>query len=248
MSESHPPLYTTGEIAEACHVSVRTVQYYDEKGLLIPVERSEGGRRLYNDSSLEQLRTICLLKELGLNLKSIRGILREPHDNAALVNLLQEQKRQVLDDMKEYKICLSAIDQCILSITNTGTLPAEIKPSDIGKPMKQNALHQIKKRMLIEGILIDVLVIGALIYGILQGQWMVLIGIIPLSFLLAWELTRAYHRESYYRCPHCSQVFQPRLGEFTFAAHTPKTRKLTCTCCHTKDWCAEVPADTAKLA
>ena len=40
--------YTTGEIARLCEVSVRTVQYYDTRGILIPSELSEGGRRIYN--------------------------------------------------------------------------------------------------------------------------------------------------------------------------------------------------------
>ena len=38
--------YTTGEIAKLCGVTVRTVQYYDTRGILIPSELSEGGRRL----------------------------------------------------------------------------------------------------------------------------------------------------------------------------------------------------------
>ena len=45
--------YTTGELAKLCGVSVRTVQFYDTKGLLPPSELSEGGRRLYSDDDLQ---------------------------------------------------------------------------------------------------------------------------------------------------------------------------------------------------
>ena len=38
--------YTTGELAKLCGVTVRTVQYYDTRGILIPSDLSEGGRRL----------------------------------------------------------------------------------------------------------------------------------------------------------------------------------------------------------
>lgn len=38
--------YASGEIARLCGVSVRTVQYYDDRGILVPSELSEGGRRL----------------------------------------------------------------------------------------------------------------------------------------------------------------------------------------------------------
>ena len=41
--------YTTGEMAKLCGVTVRTVQYYDTRGILIPSEISEGGRRLYSE-------------------------------------------------------------------------------------------------------------------------------------------------------------------------------------------------------
>lgn len=44
--------YTTGELAKLCNVTVRTVQYYDKRGILIPTELSEGGRRLYTESDL----------------------------------------------------------------------------------------------------------------------------------------------------------------------------------------------------
>ena len=43
--------YTTGEIARISGVSVRTVQYYDDRGILKPSELSEGGRRLYSKRS-----------------------------------------------------------------------------------------------------------------------------------------------------------------------------------------------------
>lgn len=39
--------YTTGEIAKLCGVSVRTVQYYDTRGILTPSELTEGGRRIF---------------------------------------------------------------------------------------------------------------------------------------------------------------------------------------------------------
>lgn len=54
--------YTTGEIAKLCGVSVRTVQYYDERGILIPSELSEGGRRLYSEDDYKKLnRTLWLI-------------------------------------------------------------------------------------------------------------------------------------------------------------------------------------------
>ena len=55
--------YTTGEIAKLCGVTVRTVQYYDTRGILAPSELTEGGRRLYSEDDLRRMKVICLLRD-----------------------------------------------------------------------------------------------------------------------------------------------------------------------------------------
>ena len=61
--------YTTGELAKLCGVTtVRTVQYYDTRGILVSSEFSEGGRRLYCDEDVKQMKIICFLRELGLSI------------------------------------------------------------------------------------------------------------------------------------------------------------------------------------
>ena len=67
--------YTTGELAKLCGVTVRTVQYYDSRGILIPTELSEGGRRLYTDDDLRRLRIICFLRDMGLPIDAIAQLL-----------------------------------------------------------------------------------------------------------------------------------------------------------------------------
>ena len=51
------PKYTTGEVAKFCGVSVRTVQYYDTRNILVPTELSEGGRRLYSEDDLKKMKS-----------------------------------------------------------------------------------------------------------------------------------------------------------------------------------------------
>ena len=70
--------YTTGELAKLCGVTVRTVQYYDTRGILVPSELSEGGRRLYSEDDLKRMRVICFLRELGLPIDAISQLLAEP--------------------------------------------------------------------------------------------------------------------------------------------------------------------------
>ena len=60
-----------GEIAREFGISTRTIRYYEERGLLGPVRRREGRRRIYGGDQLARLRFIQRLKLLGLSLDEI---------------------------------------------------------------------------------------------------------------------------------------------------------------------------------
>ena len=60
--------FSTGELAKAAEVSVRTVQYYDQRGILTPSKVTEGGRRIYHESDLERLKVICFLRDLDFSI------------------------------------------------------------------------------------------------------------------------------------------------------------------------------------
>lgn len=67
-----------GEIAEATGLTVRTLHYYEEIGLLVPTSRSQAGHRLYSDTDLARLYRICALRRLGLPLGEIARALDDP--------------------------------------------------------------------------------------------------------------------------------------------------------------------------
>lgn len=69
---------TISQVAELTGVSIRTLQYYDEIGLLKPSELTQSGYRLYNDEALQKLQQILFFKELDFKLKDIREILENP--------------------------------------------------------------------------------------------------------------------------------------------------------------------------
>jgi len=70
-------MYTTGELAKLCGITVRTVQYYDTRGILSPSALSEGGRRLYSDDDLRRMHIVCFLRETGLPINSIAALFAE---------------------------------------------------------------------------------------------------------------------------------------------------------------------------
>ena len=67
--------WKVGELAGRTGVSVRTLRYYDEIGLLSPSRRSEGGHRLYTAEDVVRLQRIRSLTQLGFSLREVRGFL-----------------------------------------------------------------------------------------------------------------------------------------------------------------------------
>ncbi len=85
--------YTTREIAKLCGVSVRTVQYYDTRGILTPSGLSEGGRRLYSEDDCRRMKIICFLRDAGILISSIEELLSETNRSSVISTLLGQQEQ-----------------------------------------------------------------------------------------------------------------------------------------------------------
>lgn len=237
--------YTTGELAKQCGVSVRTVQFYDTKGLLHPSELTEGGRRLYTDADLKQMKLICLLKSLGLSLESIKGILQSEQPEKVLLLLLDEQEKQLdaeLTEKAEQKKTIAAARACL---EKTQAIPENLQ-SDIEHIMMENRKRKLRRvhlTLVLWGSLCTIAeVITLMIWGF-YGNWVPFAVTLPIAMVICALLTRMHHRSTVYVCPACGATFRPTLREFLFSGHTPKTRKLTCTHCGKRDWCVETAED-----
>lgn len=66
--------YTSGEFARKARVTIRTLRFYDKKGLLKPSRVSEAGYRLYTDEDFGRLQKILSLKYLGFSLDEIMAL------------------------------------------------------------------------------------------------------------------------------------------------------------------------------
>jgi DNA-binding transcriptional MerR regulator len=68
-------LHQIGEVAQRVGLSLRTVRYYEEVGLISPERRSEGGFRLYTEENISRLLTIMQMKPLGFSVEEMRELL-----------------------------------------------------------------------------------------------------------------------------------------------------------------------------
>lgn len=99
---------TVKEISQITGISVRTLHYYDEIGLLQPTQKSEAGYRLYDDKALEILRQVLFFREFEIPLKEIRRILDQPFFDQT--EILQMQRRMLLAKKERLERLLESID------------------------------------------------------------------------------------------------------------------------------------------
>lgn len=96
---------TVKDVSEITGVSIRTLRYYDEIGLLKPTELTEAGYRLYDNKALEKLQEILFFRELDIPLTNIKKIMDHPDYDKEQVLLAQksllEQKRNRLNGIIE---------------------------------------------------------------------------------------------------------------------------------------------------
>ena len=71
-------MMTVKEVSKLTGVSVRTLHYYDEIGLLHPAVTTDAGYRMYDDTSLERLQQILLFREFEFSLRDIKKMIDSP--------------------------------------------------------------------------------------------------------------------------------------------------------------------------
>ena len=102
---------TVKEISDLTGISVRTLHYYDEIGLLKPTEKSDVGYRLYDDKALETLQQILFFREFDISLKEIKAVL----DNPALERnqILQVQRKMLVTKKERMERLIASIDDIL---------------------------------------------------------------------------------------------------------------------------------------
>lgn len=234
--------YTTGEIAKLCGVSVRTVQYYDSRNILIPSELSEGGRRLYSENDLKRMRIICFLREAGLPINSISELFNEEYPEKIISVLLDQQEQILREEIAEGQKKLSIIETIKRELKEIENFSVE-SIDDIAHIMKQNNnLAKMRWITVLTGIPVTALQWTSIVLWITHGLWWLFA--IWVCVAIPWGIIVSiyYYKHVAYICPECHEIFRPRFKEMFWAYHTPKMRRLTCPKCGRKGLCVEVYA------
>lgn len=231
--------YTTGELAKLCGVSVRTVQYYDNRNILTPSELSEGGRRLYSEDDLKKMRVICFLKELGFSLNAIGELFSEKDPGSVIALLLDQQEQLLRTELAGYQEKLRKLEELRQQIKNAKSFSVD-SLGDIAEQMKnKKKLFRVRSTMIAVALIAEAIEVGTILLWIFKGIWWPFaVGLPILIGLCTWISVYYFHSVAFI-CPQCHEVFKPKFKESFWAYHTPTTRRLTCPKCGHKGMCVE---------
>lgn len=166
--------YSTGDLAKLAGVSVRTVQYYDKRGILLPSQLTEGGRRIYIESDLERLRMICFLREIDFSIEQIKRLFAEKNAKQVLELLLVEHIKETKEQLAEKKAKLDIAVNLLDRVKSQSGQSLEFL-TDISLTMKNQLVwHRLQKRMWISNlatILIFVLCVAWLASRLQSVVW-----------------------------------------------------------------------------
>jgi MerR family copper efflux transcriptional regulator len=103
-----------GELARMSGKTVRALHLYEERGLLVPVERSKGGYRLYAQDALVRVRWISKLQDMGFSLSDIQGMLKQWEQSGSAPDAMLrvgELLRDKLQETRDQIARLSALEE-----------------------------------------------------------------------------------------------------------------------------------------
>lgn len=107
--------YTINHLAALAHVSVRTLHYYDEIGLLKPSRIRPNGYREYQESELFRLQQILFFRELDFPLADIKRIMASPHFD--MHRALTDQRTLIELKKKRLNRLIATIDKTLKKLT-----------------------------------------------------------------------------------------------------------------------------------
>src|SRR5262245_37169708 len=107
-------MYSIGEFSTISGITVRTLRFYHELGLLVPAKVDPATNyRAYDERNLETAKVVAALRGLEFSLEDIRNILTECRDDQDVVGQLERQQAMLTGKVRHYQALLDAINQLI---------------------------------------------------------------------------------------------------------------------------------------
>ncbi|WP_379128529.1 MerR family transcriptional regulator [Paenibacillus sp. sgz500958] len=106
--------FTIKDVAETTGLSIFTIRFYDKEGLLPFVSKDASGRRVFTESDLYMIRTICCLKNTGMQIKEIKKYIDYCMEGTSSIdlrkNLMAEHRQKILADIEALRENLNLVE------------------------------------------------------------------------------------------------------------------------------------------
>lgn len=100
-------IYTIREVSKMFDLPVSTLRYYEDEGILTNVGRSASNQRIYYETHINRLRSICCFKRTGMSIAPLKDFFsfEKDEENSIddMIELLELQRKTVEDKLKELR-------------------------------------------------------------------------------------------------------------------------------------------------
>src|SRR5580765_4812915 len=117
--------YSIGEFSRITGLSVKTLRFYHERGILVPTSVDEAsGHRFYDAGKIEKARVIMRLRAMEFSIEDIAAVLGECSDEADILNYLERQKNVLQQRIQEDRDIVRSLNEIIANEKTAGQLLA----------------------------------------------------------------------------------------------------------------------------
>jgi DNA-binding transcriptional MerR regulator/effector-binding domain-containing protein len=107
-------IYSIGEFSQVTGLSVKTLRFYHERGILIPTSVDEAtGYRFYDDAKVEKARVIMRLRQMEFSIEDIASVLGECTDESDILNYLERQRNVLQQRIQEDRDIVRSLNEII---------------------------------------------------------------------------------------------------------------------------------------
>jgi DNA-binding transcriptional MerR regulator/effector-binding domain-containing protein len=107
-------MFSIGEFSRITGLTIKTLRFYHERGLLVPARVESGsGYRSYDERNVETARTIVALRECEFSLEEIQAILQDHTDESDVLQFLEQRKQSLSERIARDRDLVSLIDRII---------------------------------------------------------------------------------------------------------------------------------------
>lgn len=232
-------VFTTGELAKLCNVSVRTIQYYDKEGILKPSRLSEGGRRIYTEDDLKRLRCICLYKALGFSLEDIKKVTASQQIFSLLYETILSQQNKIKGEIEALQNTGEKLIAIQNQIEETGIAKIEsIEEMDFLLIKRKRHRKTDIMTYIFLACYVLILCAGFPLANSVGGLTPIIMSVVAVILLLGLIF---YHSQvNSYVCPKCKSKFSISFFKDMFTLNRGKQGKyLKCPHCQYRGWFKE---------